>query len=102
MIAATVVHIGLFKSARHFAARLGLVPRQYSTGGKSRLGRITKTGNQEIRKLLLLGATSMFYRAPQWNSVIGVSSRRVLECRPVRLAPVLSRKLIPIPRWLSP
>ena len=38
LIAATVVDIGLFKSARHFAAWLGLVPRQYSTGGKTRLG----------------------------------------------------------------
>ena len=42
LIAATVVDIGWFKSARHFAAWLGLVPRQYSTGGKTRLGRITK------------------------------------------------------------
>src|SRR4029077_13644345 len=47
LIAATVVDIGLVKSARHFAAWLGLVPRQYSTGGKTRLGRITKAGNRE-------------------------------------------------------
>jgi error-prone DNA polymerase len=64
LIAATVVDIGLFKSARHFAAWLGLVPRQYSTGGKTRLGRITKPGNREIRRLLVLGATSMVHRAP--------------------------------------
>lgn len=38
LIVATVVDISLFKSARHFAAWLGLVPRQYSTGGKTRLG----------------------------------------------------------------
>ena len=88
LIAATVVDIGLFKSARHFAAWLGLVPRQYSTGGKTRLGRITKTGNREIRKLLVLGATSMVYRAPQWNSVVGVWTRGVLERRPVRLVTV--------------
>ena len=44
LIAATVGDIGMFKSARHFAAWLGLVPRQYSTGGKTRLGRITKDG----------------------------------------------------------
>jgi transposase len=47
LIAATVVDIGLFKTARQFAAWLGLVPRQNSTGGKTRLGRITKAGNQE-------------------------------------------------------
>jgi transposase len=57
LIVATVVDFGLFKSARHFAAWLGLVPRQHSTGGRTRLGRITKTGNREIRKLLVLGAT---------------------------------------------
>ena len=88
LIAATVVDVGLFKSARHFAAWLGLVPRQYSTGGKTRLGRITKTGNREIRRLLVLGATSMVYRAPQWNSVVGVWTRGILERRPVRLVTV--------------
>jgi transposase len=88
LIAATIVDIGLFKSARNFAAWLGLVPRQYSTGGKTRLGRITKTGNREIRRLLVLGATSMVYRAPQWNSVVGVWTRGVLERRPVRLVTV--------------
>ena len=88
LIAATVVDIGLFKSARHFAAWLGLVPRQYSTGGKTRLGRITKTGNREIRRLLVLGATSMVYRTPQWNSVVGAWTRWMLERRPVRLVTV--------------
>jgi transposase len=55
LIVATVADIGAFKTARHFAAWLGLVPRQYSTGGKTRLGKITKTGNSEIRKSLVLG-----------------------------------------------
>jgi error-prone DNA polymerase len=88
LIAATVADIGAFKSARHFAAWLGLVPRQHSTGGKTRLGRITKTGNREIRRLLVLGATSMVYRAPQWNSAAGVWTRAILERRPVRLVTV--------------
>ncbi len=48
LIAASVVDIGLFKTARQFAAWLGLVPRQHSTGGKTRLGRITKAGNREV------------------------------------------------------
>jgi transposase len=88
LIAATVADIGVFKSARHFAAWLGLVPRQHSTGGKTRLGRITKAGNREIRTLLVLGATSMVNRAPHWNSAAGVWLRGVLERRPVRLATV--------------
>ena len=109
LIAATVTDIGLFKSARHFAAPsalpraapipagpdrclwhrwLGLVPRQHSTGGKARLGRITKAGNPEIRKLLVLGATSMVRRAGQWNGAPGAWIRGVLARRPARLATV--------------
>ena len=88
LIAATVVDIGLFKSARHFAAWLGLVPRQHSTGGKARLGRITKAGNEQIRTLLVLGATSMVRRAERWNSAAGAWVRNVLARRPARLATV--------------
>ena len=88
LIAATVGDITLFKTARQFAAWLGLVPRQSSTGGKTRLGRITKTGNREIRKLLVLGATSMVYRANGWNSAVGAWLRSVLERRPVRLVTI--------------
>jgi transposase len=71
LIAATVADISRFKSARQFAAWLGLVPRQSSTGGKTRLGRITKAGNKEIRKLLVLGATSMLGHAEGWHSAAG-------------------------------
>jgi transposase len=88
LIAVTVLDFSVFKSARHFAAWLGLVPRQFSTGGKNRLGRITKAGNREIRKLLVLGATSMVRRAPRWNSAAGVWTRGLLERRPVRLVTV--------------
>ncbi len=89
LIAATVGDsIAAFKSARHFAAWLGLVPRQHSTGGKTRLGRITKAGNREIRTLLVLGATSMVHRAEQWNSAAGAWTRGLLERRPVRLVTV--------------
>jgi transposase len=89
LIAATVGEgIQNFRSARHFAAWLGLVPRQFSTGGKTRLGRITKAGNREIRKLLVLGATSMAHRAGVWNSAAGAWVRRLLERRPVRLVTV--------------
>jgi len=89
LLAATVGdHIGAFKSARHFAAWLGLVPRQHSTGGKVRLGRITKAGNAEIRRLLVIGATAMVRRAGSWNSQTGRWVQGVLARRPVRLATV--------------
>ena len=78
----------MFGSARRFAAWLGLVARQYSTGGKTRLGRITKAGNPEIRRLLVLGATSMVHRAERWNSAAGAWTRAALERRPVRLVTV--------------
>ena len=45
-----------FKTGRDFAAWLGLVPRQHSTGGKARLGRISKAGQSDIRRLLIIGA----------------------------------------------
>jgi transposase len=88
LIAATVVDISRFKTARQFAAWLGLVPRQNSTGGKTRLGRITKAGNKEIRKLLVLGAMSMLGHAEGWHSVLGGWLRNILQRRPVRLATV--------------
>jgi error-prone DNA polymerase len=86
LLAATVGDsIGNFRSARHFAAWLGLVPRQHSSGGKTRLGKITKAGNKQIRTLLVLGASSMVHRAEQWNSAVGAWLRGLLERRPVRL-----------------
>ena len=50
--------LGAFSSGRNFAAWLGLVPRQHSTGGKTRLGGVSKMGQADIRKLLIVGAMS--------------------------------------------
>ena len=55
-IVASVADAKLFKNGRQFAAWLGLVPKQYSTGGKPRLGRITKCGDVYLRTLLVHGA----------------------------------------------
>jgi len=57
-IVASVGDAKLFKNGRQFAAWLGLVPRQYSTGGRSILGRITKRGDVYLRTLLIHGARS--------------------------------------------
>jgi transposase len=57
--AATVATVGQpheFRNGRQFAAWLGIVPRQHSTGGKTRLGRITRRGDAYLRTLLILGA----------------------------------------------
>jgi transposase len=58
-IAATVPDPKVFSSGREFAAWLGLVPRQNSTGGKDRLGRISKRGDRYLRRLLVNGAFSV-------------------------------------------
>lgn len=52
-----------FESGRQFSAWLGLVPRQNSSGGKAKLGRITKAGDSYIRTLLVLGARSLLMTA---------------------------------------
>ena len=57
-LVATVDDFSQFKNARQFGAWLGLVPSQNSTGGKARLGRITKRGDDYLRTLLIQGAKS--------------------------------------------
>lgn len=52
-----------FRCGRQLAAWLGLVPGQYSSGGKARLGRITKSGDSYLRSLLVLGARSILHAA---------------------------------------
>jgi len=58
-LVASVPDASAFKSGRQFAAWLGLVPRQNSTGGKERLGGITKAGDRYLRRLLVIGATGL-------------------------------------------
>jgi transposase len=60
-IAATVPDPAVFRSGREFAAWLGLVPRQNSTGGKTRLGRTSRMGDAYLRRLLVIGAQSALW-----------------------------------------
>ena len=62
-ITATVAEAAAFRSGREFAAWLGLTPRQKSTGGKQRLGRITRRGDQYLRRLLIVGAQTVLLRS---------------------------------------
>jgi transposase len=62
-ITASVASGHEFSNGRQFAAWLGLVPRQHSTGGKTRLGRITKRGDAYLRTLLMLGARAVLQNA---------------------------------------
>ena len=52
-----------FTSGRHFAAWLGLTPKERSTGGRQRLGGISRAGNERLRQLLVLGATAAIQHA---------------------------------------
>ena len=67
-IVATVVEPSGFRSGREFAAWLGLVPRQNSTGGKHRLGGISNRGNQYLRRLLINGASANLLRSKATNA----------------------------------
>jgi transposase len=86
-IAATVPNPAHFRSGREFAAWLGLVPRQNSSGGKDRLGRISRQGNRYIRRLLVIGATARIrYAGTKMDP--GCWLRRLLGRKPARLVSV--------------
>ena len=87
-LAASVPDPSVFKTARQFAAFLGLVPRQTSSGGKDRLGRISKMGDGYLRKLLVVGATSVVRRANSNTSATGAWVRCLLERKPPRVVTV--------------
>lgn len=87
-LAASVPDPSVFRSGREFAAFLGLVPRQNSSGGKERLGRISKMGNGYLRKLLVVGATSVIRRARTSTSASATWINALLERRPARVVTV--------------
>jgi transposase len=59
---------GVFESGRHLAAWAGLTPKEHSTGGKQRMGGISRAGNERLRVLLVTGATSVIKAAMQPGS----------------------------------
>ncbi len=77
-----------FASGRHFAAWLGLVPRENSTGGKRRLGGISRAGNERLRQLLVLGATSVIRYAKPGRPGVSAWLLALLERKPRKLAAV--------------
>jgi transposase len=77
-----------FESGRHMAAWLGLVPREHSSGGKQRLGRISKAGHTRIRRLLVLGATAAIQHARPGGRNASPWLLALLERKPRKLAAV--------------
>jgi transposase len=84
----------VFKRGRDFAAWLGLVPVQHSTGGKQRLGRTSKMGQRDIRRLLIIGAMAVIRWASRRGARAGSWLQRMIERKPLMLvAMALANKM---------
>ena len=70
-----------FKCGRQLAAWLGLVPSQYSSGGKARLGHITKAGDPYVRSLLVLGARALLNSATNKTDALSQWAAALAERR---------------------
>jgi transposase len=85
-----------FRSGRHFAAWLGLTPKDNSSGGKRRQGRISRQGNEALRKLVVLGATAVIRfakpgRASPW--LLNLLARKPKKLAAIALANKMARTL---------
>ena len=83
-----------FSGPREFAAFLGLTPRQHSSGGKERLGRISKMGNRYLRTLLVVGAHAVLYHRARHTDALRAWARKLMLTKPFKLVAVaLANKL---------
>jgi transposase len=87
-LAASVSEPERFRSGRQFAASLGLTPLQSSSGGKERMGRISRMGDRYLRRLLVVGMTSLVRRARTAPSSVDPRISAMLQRRPARVVTV--------------
>jgi transposase len=89
-----------FQSGRHLSAWLGLTPKEHSTGGKQRMGGITRAGHERLRTLLVSGATAVIRHATRPGSKLATPwLLKLLQRRPRKLAAVaLANKMARIAR----
>lgn len=87
-LAASVSEPERFRSGRQFAASLGLTPLQKSSGGKERLGRISRMGDRYLRQLLVVGMTSLVRRARTAPASVDPRIAAMLDRRPARVVTV--------------
>ena len=93
-IAASVQDVSSFSGSREFSAYLGLTPRQNSSGGKERLGRVSKMGNRYLRKLLVVGAHAVLYNRKGHDDALRTWACKLMETKPFKLVAVaLANKL---------
>jgi len=95
-LVASIPDPGAFRSGRDMSAWIGLVPKQNSTGGKERLGSISKAGNRYLRKLLVVGALSVIKRAKQLGYtrhpwLVTLMQRRSVKIAAIALANKIAR-----------
>ena len=90
VLVATVSEPQGFSGGREFAAWIGLVPKQHSTGGKARLGHISRMGNRDLRRLLVVGAHAALYRikSGKTQSALADWARKLLDKKPFKLVAV--------------
>jgi transposase len=87
-MAASIQDVSAFAGPRQFAAFLGLTPKQSSSGGKAKLGRISKMGNRYLRKLLVVGAHAVLrHRAPHTDA-LRTWAKKLIEKKPFKLVAV--------------
>ena len=99
---ALVAEIGdwkTFSSGRSLAAWIGLVPKQHTTGGKDRLGSITKQGNRYLRWLLVVGAMAVIRSAKMHGTKNRPWLARLMERRPTKVAAVALANKIARMAW---
>lgn len=77
-----------FRSGRHFAAWLGLTPKDHSTAGKSRLGGITRAGDEALRSVLVVGSMSVLHHVRQRGGTGSPWLMELLKRKPPKLAAV--------------
>jgi transposase len=77
-----------FPSARHFAAWIGLTPKDHSTAGKTKLGKITRAGDEDLRRLLVIGATAVIQQARRGRGEHSPWLLALIARKPPKLAAV--------------
>jgi transposase len=85
---ALTVNPANFETGRHFAAWLGLTPQEHSTGGKHRVGKISKAGNERLRQLLVVGAMAVIRYAKPGSKSATDWLLKLLERRPRKVAAI--------------
>ena len=98
-LAALAPPVESFSKGRDFAAWIGLVPRQDSSGGKARLGRTARMGQRDLRRLLIIGATSVVRWRARHGAPAGSWMARMLATKPKMLVAVALANKIARVAW---